>query len=130
MHAEIRTIQDPLLRVKIVEERISFDQTPQIWFDKYEKEQLEIQQRIENAQKSLDKVQMNKDFQLKDKNEHFRNFLRAMEGLLKLNCIVDLDCLYYQDHESYMVVIYKIFSLQEFVEKKCIFQLTIYSSRN
>jgi len=65
MHAEIRTIQDPLLRVKIVEERISFDQTPQIWFDKYEKEQLEIQQRIENAQKSLDKVQMNKDFQLK-----------------------------------------------------------------
>ena len=65
MHAEIRTIQDPILRVKIVEERISFDQTPQIWFDKYEKEQLEIQQRIQNAQKSLDKVQINKDFQLK-----------------------------------------------------------------
>ena len=65
MHAEIRTIQDPILRVKIVEERISFDQTPQIWFDKYEKEQLEIQQRIETAQKSLEKVQISKDFQLK-----------------------------------------------------------------
>ena len=65
MHAEIRTIQDPILRVKIVEERISFDQTPQIWFDKYEKEQLEIQQRIETAQKSLEKVQITKDFQLK-----------------------------------------------------------------
>ena len=65
MHAEIRTIQDPILRVKIVEERISFDQTPQIWFDKYEKEQLEIQQRIQNAQKFLDKVEISKDFQLK-----------------------------------------------------------------
>jgi magnesium chelatase subunit I len=65
MHAEIRTIQDPILRVKIVEERISFDQTPQVWFDKYEKEQLEIQQRIENAQKSLENVQITKDFQLK-----------------------------------------------------------------
>jgi magnesium chelatase subunit I len=65
MHAEIRTIQDPILRVKIVEERISFDQTPQVWFDKYEKEQLEIQQRIETAQKALEKVNINKDFQLK-----------------------------------------------------------------
>jgi len=65
MHAEIRTIQDPILRVKIVEERISFDQTPQVWFDKYEKEQLEIQHRIETAQKALEKVNINKDFQLK-----------------------------------------------------------------
>lgn len=65
MHAEIRTIQDPILRVRIVEERISFDQTPQIWFDKYEKEQVEIQQRIQNAQKLLEKVQISKDFQLK-----------------------------------------------------------------
>ena len=65
MHAEIRTIQEPILRVKIVEERISFDQTPQVWFDKYEKEQLQIQNRIETAQKSLEKVQISKDFQLK-----------------------------------------------------------------
>jgi magnesium chelatase subunit I len=65
MHAEIRTIQEPILRVKIVEERISFDQTPQVWFDKYEKEQFEIQQRIETAQKSLEKVQITKDFQFK-----------------------------------------------------------------
>ena len=65
MHAEIRTIQEPILRVKIVEERISFDQTPQVWFDKYENEQLQIQNRIETAQKALEKVQINKDFQLK-----------------------------------------------------------------
>jgi magnesium chelatase subunit I len=53
MHAEIRTIRDPNLRVKIVEERISFDQSPQEWFEKYESEQFVIQNRIISAQNSL-----------------------------------------------------------------------------
>jgi magnesium chelatase subunit I len=65
MHAEIRTIREPNLRVKIVEERINFDSTPQVWFDKYEQEQLLIQNRILKAQQSLNNVQINKDFQLK-----------------------------------------------------------------
>jgi len=65
MHAEIRTIRDPNLRVKIVEERISFDQSPQVWFDKYEQEQINIQNRIIQAQKSLKQVTISKEFQLK-----------------------------------------------------------------
>jgi magnesium chelatase subunit I len=65
MHAEIRTIREPNLRVKIVEERISFDQSPQTWFDKYEAEQINIQNRIINAQNLLSKVTISKDFQLK-----------------------------------------------------------------
>jgi magnesium chelatase subunit I len=65
MHAEIKTISDPNLRVRIVEERISFDQAPQIWLDKYKNEQVEIQARIVNAQKSLSKVTISKEFQLK-----------------------------------------------------------------
>lgn len=65
MHAEIRTIKDAELRVKIVEERISFDQSPELWFDKYESEQLKIQDRISNAQSILSKVQLSKDYQLK-----------------------------------------------------------------
>ena len=65
MHAEIRTIREPNLRVKIVEERISFDQSPQTWFEKYESEQIMIQNRIITAQNSLNKVTINKDFQLK-----------------------------------------------------------------
>lgn len=65
MHAEIRTIREPNLRVKIVEERINFDSTPQVWFDKYEQEQLLIQNRILKAQQSLNNVQINKDLQLK-----------------------------------------------------------------
>ena len=64
MHAEIRTIRDPKLRVKIVEERISFDQSPQSWFDKYENEQINIQNRIISAQNSLSKVTISKEFQL------------------------------------------------------------------
>ena len=65
MHAEIRTISEPNARVKIVEERISFDLSPQIWFDKYEQEQINIQNRIITAQKNLSKVTISKDFQLK-----------------------------------------------------------------
>ena len=65
MHAEIRTIREPDLRVRIVEERISFDVAPQMWFDKYETEQKEIQARISSAQTLLSKVTMNSDFQLK-----------------------------------------------------------------
>jgi magnesium chelatase subunit I len=65
MHAEIRTISDPNLRVKIVEERISFDQAPQMWLDKYQNQQLEIQNRIVTAQKLLSTVRISKDYQLK-----------------------------------------------------------------
>jgi magnesium chelatase subunit I len=65
MHAEIRTIREPNLRVKIVEERISFDQSPASWFEKYEKEQYTIQDRIIYAQENLSKVTISKEFQLK-----------------------------------------------------------------
>lgn len=65
MHAEIRTIQDPNLRVKVVEERISFDRSPEEWFEKYDKEQKEIQENIRRAQQQLSKITISKDFQLK-----------------------------------------------------------------
>jgi magnesium chelatase subunit I len=62
MHAEITTIRD---ECKIVEERISFDQSPQTWFEKYESEQFSIQDRIITAQNLLSKVTISADFQLK-----------------------------------------------------------------
>jgi len=65
MHAEIRTIREPNMRVKIVEERISFDKSPQSWFEKYEQEQLSIQQSILTAQALLPKVTISPEFQLK-----------------------------------------------------------------
>ncbi len=65
MHAEIRTIKDPSLRVKIVEERISFDQSPESWFQRYQNEQGKIQERILKAQSILPQVQLSQDYQLK-----------------------------------------------------------------
>lgn len=65
MHAEIRTVRDPNLRVKIVEERMNFDLSPESWFTKYEAEQFRIQDRIVKAQNSLSKVVMPPQFQLK-----------------------------------------------------------------
>jgi magnesium chelatase subunit I len=65
MHAEIRTIKTANLRLKIVEERISFDQSPQSWFTQYKIEQDKIQNAILNAQTILPKVNISKEFQLK-----------------------------------------------------------------
>lgn len=65
MHAEIRTIREPDLRVRIVEERISFDQSPQNWIDKYEGEQQKIQERIVSAQNLLSSVKISSAYQLK-----------------------------------------------------------------
>lgn len=65
MHAEIKTIRDPKLRVRIVEERISFDQSPSKWFEKYELEQNNIREQILTAQSLLPKVQIKDEYQLK-----------------------------------------------------------------
>jgi magnesium chelatase subunit I len=46
MHAEIRTVKDPILRVKVVEERTSFDQTPMVWIENYEAQQQELRDKL------------------------------------------------------------------------------------
>jgi magnesium chelatase subunit I len=65
MHAEIRTVKDPILRVKVVEERTSFDQNPMIWINNYESKQQELRDRIVAAQKLLPTVQINYDLRVK-----------------------------------------------------------------
>ncbi len=65
MHAEIRTISDPDSRVRIVEERISFDKSPETWFENYDAEQFDIQARLSKATELLPQVKIRKDFQLK-----------------------------------------------------------------
>jgi magnesium chelatase subunit I len=65
MHAEIRTVKDPILRVKIVEERTSFDLKPQQWIDKYKDEQEAITKRITDAQKLLSNVQIEYSLRVK-----------------------------------------------------------------
>ena len=58
MHAEIRTVKDPVLRVKVVEERTSFDQTPTLWIENYETEQQKLRNKIIEAQKLLPLVDL------------------------------------------------------------------------
>nr|YP_009326989.1 magnesium-chelatase subunit I [Pleurocladia lacustris]ANS57544.1 magnesium-chelatase subunit I [Pleurocladia lacustris]ANS57688.1 magnesium-chelatase subunit I [Pleurocladia lacustris] len=65
MHAEIRTVKDPCLRVKIVEERTLFDLDPYAWVDKYKDQQEALKKKIIEAQNLLDKIDMPYDFRLK-----------------------------------------------------------------
>ena len=65
MHAEIRTVKDPQLRVKIVKERTLFDLNPYEWIDKYQEQQNNLKEQIINAQQLLNKVIMPDDLCLK-----------------------------------------------------------------
>nr|YP_010634085.1 magnesium-chelatase subunit I [Ecklonia radiata]YP_011006371.1 Magnesium chelatase subunit I [Ecklonia cava]YP_011006512.1 Magnesium chelatase subunit I [Eisenia bicyclis]QWK43202.1 photochlorophyllide reductase subunit I [Ecklonia arborea]QWK43486.1 photochlorophyllide reductase subunit I [Ecklonia radicosa]WAM63516.1 Magnesium chelatase subunit I [Ecklonia cava subsp. stolonifera]WAM63375.1 Magnesium chelatase subunit I [Ecklonia cava]WAM63657.1 Magnesium chelatase subunit I [Eisenia bi len=65
MHAEIRTVKDPDLRVRIVEERTLFDLNPYAWVDKYKDQQELLKQKIVDAQNILDTVELPYDFRVK-----------------------------------------------------------------
>jgi len=65
MHAEIRTVKDPSLRVKVVEERTSFDQTPEVWIENYETQQQQLRTKIIEAQTLLSKVEINYELRVK-----------------------------------------------------------------
>ena len=65
MHAEIRTVKDPALRVKVVEERTSFDQEPSTWLANYAEQQEKLRTRIVEAQKLLPEVKLNYDLRVK-----------------------------------------------------------------
>jgi magnesium chelatase subunit I len=65
MHAEIRTVKDPILRVQVVEERTSFDQNPATWLAHYESQQQELRDKIISAQKLLPTVEIDYDLRVK-----------------------------------------------------------------
>jgi magnesium chelatase subunit I len=65
MHAEIRTVKDPNLRVEIVEQRSSFDQNPGEFLAKYQQEQDDMQQKLVEAQERLKSVTIDRDLRVK-----------------------------------------------------------------
>jgi len=65
MHAEIRTVRDPELRVRIVEERSSFDQDPDISLNEHEEEQSQLREQIVNAQGILNDVALSYELRVK-----------------------------------------------------------------
>ena len=65
MHAEIRTVKDPSLRVKIVEQRSQFDQDPYGCIQEYFSQQQELKDTIVKAQEILSNVVIDYDLKVK-----------------------------------------------------------------
>ncbi|NEO82923.1 MAG: magnesium chelatase ATPase subunit I [Spirulina sp. SIO3F2] len=65
MHAEIRTVKTPTLRVQIVEQRSAFDHNPQDFTAQHQTEQESLQQQIVKAQQGLPTVELDYDFRVK-----------------------------------------------------------------
>nr|YP_010850565.1 Mg chelatase subunit e [Lophurella hookeriana]WGH13332.1 Mg chelatase subunit e [Lophurella hookeriana] len=65
MHAEIRTVKDPLLRVQIVEQRSKFDHDPYSCIDEFCDQQNELKESIIIAQKKLVNVIIDYDLKVK-----------------------------------------------------------------
>ena len=65
MHAQIGTVKEPHLRVKIVEQRAQFDESPAILRESYAKSQDELTQKIKAARKIRNQVKMDYDLRIK-----------------------------------------------------------------
>jgi len=65
MHAEIRTVREPELRVQIVEQRTEFDQDPASFSAKCQADQDALQEKIVSAQNRLSDVTIDQEFRLK-----------------------------------------------------------------
>ena len=65
MHAEIRTVKEPVLRVQIVEQRTEFDQNPQEFLENYQPQQIDLQQQLVNAQERLKAIEIDYDLRVK-----------------------------------------------------------------
>ena len=65
MHAQIGTVKEPDLRVKIVEQRALFDQDPYEFRDAYKEAQDELTQKIVSARNRLKDVKLDYDYRIK-----------------------------------------------------------------
>ncbi len=65
MHAQIGTVKDPTLRVKIVEQRSSFDSSPSSFRKNYISSQEELKNKILEGREFLKEVEINYDYRIK-----------------------------------------------------------------
>nr|CAD1822239.1 unnamed protein product [Ananas comosus var. bracteatus] len=65
MHAQVVTVRDAELRVKIVEERARFDKDPKGFRGSYQAEQEKLQNQIASARSNLGAVQIDHDLRVK-----------------------------------------------------------------
>lgn len=65
MHAEIRTVKEPRLRVEIVEQRTAFDQNPQSFLEQYQQQQDALQNKLVEAQNRLNSIAIDYELRVK-----------------------------------------------------------------
>ncbi|ASN78866.1 g-protoporyphyrin IX chelatase (chloroplast) [Porphyra umbilicalis] len=65
MHAEIRTVKNPELRVQIVEQRTNFDQDPKKCIESCSKDQSKLKQKVADAQLLLSTITIDYDLRVK-----------------------------------------------------------------
>ena len=65
MHAEIRTVRDPELRVQVVEQRSNFDQNPEACLEENREKQEALMKKITTAQTLLKDVKLDYDLRIK-----------------------------------------------------------------
>ncbi|CAI8591047.1 unnamed protein product [Vicia faba] len=65
MHAQVGTVRDAELRVKIVEERARFDKNPKEFRETYKAEQEKLTEQITSARSLLSSVQIDQDLKVK-----------------------------------------------------------------
>ena len=65
LHAQISTIQDPQLRVQIVEQRAAFDEAPLSFRESYDLQQEKLTVLLIEARKNLNQVQISNDLRIK-----------------------------------------------------------------
>ena len=65
MHAQIGTVKEAELRVQVVEQRTSFDESPREFMKNYEDSQSQLMNTLMNARQLLDQVMIDYDFRIK-----------------------------------------------------------------
>jgi magnesium chelatase subunit I len=65
MHAQIGTVRDPQLRVQIVEQRASFDESPLEFRENYNDSQSELRQKLIEARDLLKEVEIDYEYRVK-----------------------------------------------------------------
>jgi magnesium chelatase subunit I len=65
MHAQIGTVKEPELRVKIVEQRASFDESPIQFRESYSDSQNQLTNTLTEARKNLKKVEIDYNYRIK-----------------------------------------------------------------
>ena len=111
MHAEIKTVKDPVLRVKVVEERTSFDQTPKIWIENYESKQQELRDRIIKAQDLLPSIDIDYNLRIKISEVCSRLDVDGLRGDIVTNRAAKAHAAYYGRNEVTLDDISKVITL-------------------